>query len=70
MKFNNPKSEETYLNEKYSNWFKSGFQSPQDRDPSFIKCSLCGKRTHNLKVFTSNNTDFLTCKDHSVYKGE
>lgn len=66
--YNPSESEASYMNKKYQEWIHHGCQSPQDRDPSFIGCSFCHRRTPNLKLVTADGRDHLVCEKHSEYK--
>jgi hypothetical protein len=69
--FNDIKSHESYVTEKYYKWARCGVRAIQESDPSYIQCSYCGHRTHDLKIFHDRGRDFLVCKDHAQYgKGD
>lgn len=70
MKLNPIQSDDSYMNDKYFKWFHGGCQSPQDKDPSFIQCSLCHRRTPNLKLAVIQGRDYLVCEDHSELEKE
>jgi hypothetical protein len=63
-------SEESYSTKKYYEWVKLGCRTLQDKDPSFIPCSFCGRRTEELKLRSINHKDYLICKKHKEFKGE
>lgn len=65
--FNEIKSNESYTNEKYFKWSRHMGLSTQDRDPSFVRCSLCNRRSFDLKLFHEKGRDFLCCNEHSQY---
>lgn len=70
MYLNDVESDESYSNKKYWKWVRHGFRSPQEKDPTFLSCSFCGRRTYDLKIISLGGRDHLTCKRHPYYKGD
>jgi hypothetical protein len=63
-----------YERDKYIQWKNTGFTARQDQDPSFVRCSYCKRRTHNLGLVSNGGRDYLICSLHPEFsqfeKGE